>query len=405
MRERPAPPPVDPAKARPATTIPTTETSSADRLLGSLAEIRAALPRLPELSATPLADQATSPGFSRRTALLEMSSAFAVAAALPVLERTSPTGEVGSVDRTLVTNTGLIVGGLRKQNAALGPGTTVQTGMALRAMLESVVKEAPDPVKNEAWVVYGDVAQLIGWMMFNLGEEATARYYYDDARKAAYQADDYELASNVLAASAHLAMSQGDWRGAIDHAQAAEEAARHSGSKHARGYAADMSARVYAAAGQAGRCQAALDRERRMMAKIDWADPPAERWGFYGPAFYWARESECALLLDMPVEASDAALQAQDRFNPAYLHNNAMTLARRAEAQAKQGDVTGACRTLNEAGRLTTLVGSVRLSKQVARVRTELRPWESTAAVRELDARLARYRPGPAGPAGPTEKA
>jgi hypothetical protein len=265
--------------------------------------------------------------------------------------------------------------------------------MALRAMMESVVKDAPAAFKDDAWVVYGDVAQLIGWMMFNLGEDATARYYYDDARKAAYQANDFELASNVLAATAHLSMSQGDWRGAIDHAQAAEEASRHSHSKHARGYSADMAARVYAAAGQAGRCQAALDRERKMLAKIDWTDRPAERWDFYSPAFYWARESECALLLDMPVEAADAAAQAQDRFNPAYLHNNAMTLARKAEAQAKQGDVTGACRTLNEAGRLTTLVGSVRLSRQIARVRTELQPWETTAAVRELDARLAQYRP------------
>jgi tetratricopeptide (TPR) repeat protein len=367
------------------------------KLFGSLADLRAALPQFADLSSTALPDATSMPGFTRRKALLEMSSAFAVAAALPLLERTSATGEVGSVDRAVVTNTGLIVGGLRRQNAALGPGTTVQTGMALRAMMESVVKDAPSSVRNEAWVVYGDVAQLIGWMMFNLGEEATARYYYDDARKAAYQAGDFELASNVLAATAHLAMSQGDWPAAIDHAQAAEEAARHSGSTHARGYAADMAARVYAAAGQAGRCQAALDRERRMMAKIDWVDPPAERWGFYGPAFYWARESECALLLDMPVEASDAAMQAQDRFDPAYLHNNAMTLARKAEAQAKQGDVTGACRTLNEAGRLTTLVGSVRLSKQIARVRTELRPWETTAAVRELDSRLAHYRPTPAG--------
>ena len=331
-------------------------------------------------------------GFSRRKALMEMSSAFAVAAAAPLLERAPFSGDMGRIDKAVVANTELIVDGLRKQNAALGPATTLQTGMALRAMMESVVKGAPESVKTDAWTVYGDLSQLIGWMMFNLGEDASAKYYYDDARKAAYEANDYELASNVLAATAQLSLNGPDWRDAIDHAQAAEEAARRSGSERAMGYAADTVARAYASAGQVARCQSALERERKLIGKIDWVEPAALRWGFYRPSFYWSRESECALLLGMPVEAADAATLSHAKSDPAYLHNIAMTLARRAEAQALMGDSGEACRTLNEAGRMTTLVGSVRLARQIARVRRELRPYDGTAAVLALDARLAKYR-------------
>jgi hypothetical protein len=292
----------------------------------------------------------------------------------------------------MVENTGLIVGGLRQQNAALGPSATLQTGLAVRAMMESVVKDAPAGLTSQAWVVYGDLAHLLGWMMFNMGQDEAARFYYDDARRAAYQADDYELAANILAAQAHLSMSAGDHQTAIDHAQAAEEAAKRSPSRHAKAYAADMTARVYASAGQGARSLAALERERRQMQRIDWAEPAAERWGFYGPSFYWARESECHLLLGHPVEAADAGALAQQRFNPAYLHNNAMALARRAQAQVQFGDVPAACRALAEAARMATLAGSVRLSTEMARARDLLVPYDAESVVQALDVRLDMYR-------------
>ena len=339
-----------------------------------------------------------SPGggnsLSRRSALLNLSSLFAVAAAAPLAgaDDIAPPSPAGRVDAPMIENTGLIVGGLRQQNAALGPSATVQTGLAMRAMMESVVKDAPSGLTGRAWVVYGDLAHLLGWMMFNMGQDEAARFYYDDARKAAYQADDYELAANILAAQAHLSMSAGDHQTAIDHAQAAEEAAKRSPSRRAKAYAADMTARVYASAGQGARSLAALERERKQMQRIDWAEPGAERWGFYGPAFYWARESECHLLLGHPVEAADAGALAQQRFNPAYLHNNAMALARRAQAQVQFGDVPAACRALAEAARMATLAGSVRLTTEMTRAREQLAPHESETIVQALDVRMAKYR-------------
>jgi tetratricopeptide (TPR) repeat protein len=377
----------DPAPGRPGAG------DDADELL------RATMSSVPEIkSLIGLPDGGNS--LSRRSALLNLSSLFAVAAAAPLAADKAVPSPAGRVDEAMVANTGLIVGGLRQQNAALGPSATVQTGLAMRSMLESVVKDAPAQLTGRAWVVYGDLAHLLGWMMFNMGQDELAAFYYEDARRAAYQADDYELAANVLAAQAHLSMTAGDHQRAIDHAQAAEEAARRGPSRHARAYTADMTARVYASAGQGARSLAALERERRQMQRIDWSEPAAERWGFYGPAFYWARESECHLLLGHPVEAADAGALAEQRFNPAYLHNNAMTLARRAQAQVQFGDVPAACQALAEAARMATLAGSQRLGTEMARARALLVPYESEAVVQALDGRMARYRRqrGAAGP-------
>jgi hypothetical protein len=329
---------------------------------------------------------------SRRSALLNLSSLFAVAAAAPLAGDKAVPNQAGRVDRAMVDNTGLIVKGLRQQNAALGPSATLQTGLAMRAMLEAVVKDAPPGLTGQSWVVYGDLAHLLGWMMFNMGQEDAARFYYEDARKAAYQADDYELASNILAAQAHLSMSVGDSQSAIDHAQAAEEAAKRSASRHAKAYSADMTARVYASAGQGARSLAALERERRQMQRIDWSEPSAERWGFYGPSFYWARESECHLLLGHPVEAADAGALAQQRFNPAYLHNNAMALARRAQAQVQFGDIAAACQALAESARMATLANSSRLNTEMNLARAQLAPFASEPVVQALDVRMDRYR-------------
>ena len=188
--------------------------------------------------------------------------------------------------------------------------------MALRSAMAAMARNAPETATARALAVYGDLTQLVGWLMFNLGDRAAARYYYDDARSAADRAGNAELVSYALSASSQLALAQGEPRDAIDHARAAQQAARGSGSPFAVGYAADVTARAYAAAGQVARSQAALDRERAALGEIGPDTPRAPWWYFYDRAFYWGTESECALRLGMAVDACDAASRSLRLANP-----------------------------------------------------------------------------------------
>jgi hypothetical protein len=94
----------------------------------------------------------------------------------------------------------------------------------------------------------------------------------------------------------------------------------------------------------------------------------------------------------MPVEASDAARRALDLLGPLNCHNSALTLALRAEGLIRQNEITQACETLADSARLTTLNSSRRISARIVALRRELDFAEDTAAVRELDEKLAEYR-------------
>ncbi len=332
----------------------------------------------------------------RRTLLLEASSALAVVAAAPVLEvprlmggpRTAPLNP----DLALVNYTSDVVAGLRRLGGMVGPRITLQPAMSLRSAMTALARSVPEVVTSQALTAYGDVTQLIGWLLFNLGDHKAAWYYYDDARSAAYRAGNNDLVAYTLAAASQLAVSCHRPSHAIEHAQAALVAGRASGSTYAIAYAADIAARAHAAAGQVGRCQTALDREQDALAQIGADTPRASWWYFYDRSFYWGTESECALKLNMPVNASDAAGRALSLLAPLNCHNTALTLAFRAEAMIKQREITEACKALADSAKLTTLNSSRRISARIAAVRRELSFADDTAAVRELDEKLADYR-------------
>jgi hypothetical protein len=332
----------------------------------------------------------------RRNLLLEASSALAVVAAAPVLEVPRVTGVArpwrGETDVAIVNYTSEVVAGLRQLGGAVGPRITLQPALALRSAMASLARNMPEIVTGQALTVYGDLTALIGWLMFNLGDHKAARYYYDDARAAGYRAGNNDLVAYTLSAASQLAAVRQRARQAVDHAQAALQAARVSGSPHALAYAADVMARAYAAAGRVGRCRAALDKEREALALITDDTPRSPWWYFYDRSFYWGTESECALRLNMPVDACDAASRSLGLVAPLNLHNSALTLAFRAEALIKQREFEEACVALADSARLTTLNSSRRIARRVDLLRRQLRVVEYMPAVRDLDEKLDEYR-------------
>ncbi|MGN6794571.1 MAG: hypothetical protein ACTHJW_19475 [Streptosporangiaceae bacterium] len=332
----------------------------------------------------------------RRMLLLDASSALAVVAAAPMLEVPRVAGAArpwrGETDVSIVNYTGEVVAGLRRLGGAVGPRITLQPAMALRSAMAALARNMPEIVTGHALTTYGDLTQLIGWLMFNLGDHKAAKYYYDDARAAAYRAGNNDLVAYALSAASQLAAVRQRPRHAVDHAQAAMQAARESGSPYALAYSADVLARAYAASGRVGRCHAALDKEREALARITDDTPRSPWWYFYDRSFYWGTESECALRLNMPVDACDAASRSLGLVTPLNLHNSALTLGFRAEALIKQREFEEACVALADSARLTTLNSSRRISRRVNLLRRQLRVVGDTPAVRDLDEKLDEYR-------------
>ncbi|MGH3567026.1 MAG: hypothetical protein ACRDRH_13530 [Pseudonocardia sp.] len=254
---------------------------------------------------------------------------------------------------------------------------------------------------------YADLTQLVGWLCFNMGDYHSAQHYYDDARSAAHDAQNVELVTYILCNMSHLATWQGKPRVGIDHAVAAAAWAEQSHSPLARAYAADVAARAYAADDQPEKCRKSLDQECAVLQALQAgrADEPSASWGyFYDESFYWGTEGECALKLQRPEVAMSALDRSLTLIDPANLHNRTFVLLYGAEARIQQVEVAEASRIVADVARLTAGSSSQRIAQRITNVRGLLTPWEQTASVRELDERLAAYRPTLAGGSGNTKR-
>jgi len=253
--------------------------------------------------------QRINPSISRRSLLFKLSTALAVAAAAPIFDMTDADdrervtqalGNPSRLDLATLAHTEEILRRCRHQGDVLGPEIALQTAMAQRQIIGRILKQAPDELLPRTLTIYAEITQLIGWLLFNLGDYRAAQYYYDDARTAAHDAENVDLVTYVLCTMSHLATWQGRPRVGIDHAVAAGMWAQQTDSPHARAYAADVAVRAYVANNQPDKCREALDYEHEALRAIDPTRPMSSWWYFYDESFYWGTKSECSLKLRGP---------------------------------------------------------------------------------------------------------
>lgn len=128
---------------------------------------------------------------------------------------------------------------------------------------------------------YAELTQFVGWLCFNLGDYPSAQHYYDDARGVTHDAQNVELVTYILCAMSQLATWQGKPRVGLDHAVAATERADQAHSPLARAYAADVTARAYAADNQPDKCRETLGQEYAALQAAPADEPRASWWYFY----------------------------------------------------------------------------------------------------------------------------
>jgi len=91
------------------------------------------------------------------------------------------------------------------------------------------------------------------------------------------------------------------------------------------------------------------------------------------------------------LKALDKSLALVD---PVHLHNNAIRQLFRAEARIQQEEIAEATGIIGNVAGATAVGRSQRIAERISSLRGLLVPWERTKPVRELDERLAAYRPG-----------
>lgn len=349
--------------------------------------------------------QQLDPSVNRRELLQRLSALFAAAATGPLLGvldldeqqyvlHLIENQEFSGFDEPTLRYCEGMINTLARQDNVLGPQFAFHSTMGHRQLAGQLAKTAPEAFKPRAISVYADITSLLGWLCFNLGDYHGAQYYYEDARAAAHDAKNAELATYILCAMSQLATEQGRPRVGIDHAVAAAVWAEESHSPLARGYAAEVAVKAYAADNQPDTFRWKLDEEYAALQALQPNEPRNPLWYFYDESCYWSTVGRCELTLHHPEAALKALDKALALVDPMHRYNKAIRQLYRAEAYVQQEEIPEAVNIIGTVAAATAVGRSRVIAEHVTRARGLLVPWQQTKPVRELDEQLRAYRPG-----------
>jgi hypothetical protein len=160
------------------------------------------------------------------------------------------------VDMMTIDHIEAVLWRCQRQDDALGPHAALDTVLAQRNLARVLMRECPASLRPRLLSVLSNASRHAGWLSFDLNDFESSRYYYEDARALAHEAESAELGAFVLCNMSHLATWQRKPHIGIDHAVAASEWAKRTDDVLLQAYAADVAARAYAADGQSKQCLA-----------------------------------------------------------------------------------------------------------------------------------------------------
>jgi len=336
----------------------------------------------------------------RRDILQWLSSAAAAAAAAPVLDGLDPDeryrvaaafARPERVDASVIEHIEAVLWRCRRQDDTLGPQAALDTVLAQRNLVRSLLPVVPSAHRDRLLSVYAGLSALLGWLSFDLTNYPASSDHYETARAAAHEAHNTALGAHILCNMSQIATWRGLARIGIDHAVAALGWAVQTDDPPLRAYAHDVAARAYAADGNQRASHDAIDQARTTLTR---ADPAAATLVyFYSPGELANSESWCHLQLRDPRAAEHAAAVAVTAIDPRFVRNLAMASLRLGACRLRldQPDVAGAAEATGNAVELAARHRSRRVVDELRRNWQALEPWHDVIEVATIRDRMAAY--------------
>ncbi|MGH3888945.1 MAG: hypothetical protein ACRDSZ_20715 [Pseudonocardiaceae bacterium] len=332
----------------------------------------------------------------RREHLRLLGWMAAAVAASPILSLNSDEQErvakvvaaPGRVDAQVIDHIEGMLQYCKRQEDALGPRAVLYTVLAQRELVNSLLGECPDELRPRLLSVYSSMSTSVAIYCFDLDDAASAMRYCDQARGAAQEARNIELAIYALCMMSHFASRQGKAHAGIDFAAAAQNFASQTDDVLLQVCIAERFASAYGIDGQYKESMTAFDRALSGLTVPDSRRSPASPVYWFNEGLIASRQGECLLRLGKPAEAVVSAQQALQLFDHSFVRDFAFCTLHLGTARLLSGDIEEAARVIGEGAMLAARVRSVRLTREVRVARGRMEPWKDTQAVRELDERL-----------------
>ncbi len=336
----------------------------------------------------------------RRDLLQKLSKTAALAAASPILDRLDPDEQErvalaivtpSRVDAAVIDCIEEVLHQCMRQDEILGPRAVLEIVQAQRNLVLVMQAEAPDQLRPRLLSLFSKLSALAGWLSFNLNDFESAQCHHEEARRAAHEAQDAELAAFVLSDMSYVAAWRGLARVGIDHAVAAKDWARSTDNPLMHSYVADRAARAYAIEGERQACMEELEVARSELSAAIARGQRSRLLWFYHKWLLSSTESFCHLRLGDPRRAAEASIRSLALIDSSFVRNRALITVRLGVSKLREENIDEAARVLGDAADLAARNRSARLVDRLRAARAEIGPWETASAVRELDQRLAAH--------------
>ncbi|MEI5101332.1 hypothetical protein RB200_25815 [Streptomyces sp. PmtG] len=148
----------------------------------------------------------------------------------------------------------------------------------LHEVTDLLQEPQPEATSKRLFKVAGELAELAGWMSYDVGLQPTAQKYFVLALHAAKEAGEKSLGSYVLSSMSRQMIHLGRPDDALELIHLAQYGSRDCASPRTQAMLYAMEARAYAGMGQPGRCKRAVRMAEDTFADADDWDEPEPDW-------------------------------------------------------------------------------------------------------------------------------
>ncbi|MFF7167530.1 hypothetical protein ACFZBP_40220 [Streptomyces sp. NPDC008086] len=150
----------------------------------------------------------------------------------------------------------------------------------------------PEATTRKLFKVAAELAELAGWMSYDVGLQPTAQKYFVLALHAAKEAGDRPLGSYVLSSMSRQMIHLGRPDDALELIHLAQYGSRDCASPRTQSMLYAMEARAYANMGQPGKCKRAVRMAEDTFAEAaDWDEPDPDWIRFFSEAELYGENS------------------------------------------------------------------------------------------------------------------
>ncbi|WP_427919753.1 hypothetical protein [Streptomyces sp. cg40] len=290
----------------------------------------------------------------------------------------------------------------RKWDAQCGGGLRRKAVVGqLHEVTDLLQEPQPDATNRKLFKVAAELAELAGWMSYDVGLQPTAQKYFVLALHAAKEAGDKPLGSYVLSSMSRQMIHLGRPDDALELIHLAQYGSRDCASPRTQSMLYAMEARAYANMGQPGKCKRAVRMAEDTFADVhEWDDPDPDWIRFFSEAelygenshsyrdlAYVAGRSPAYASLAEPVmqRAVDLFAKDDDHKRSYALNLIGMATVHLLQREPEQGAVLAA-----EAMTVAKKVRSERVNTRIRKtIDTAVRDFGELAEVIDLTDRLA----------------